>query len=126
MLHDHYDSIDVSTLSKTDRLGLACCRLNSLLWDEILGPKPEGFDELPRFSKDVERLFHRRQHMRSKYDYTRPAYHAIESIIGEANTSRCYWKFTLGRSEDEWFRWYTVERFLSPEERMSLQKQPRR
>ena len=119
------DSVDTSTLSKTDRLGLACCRLDCVLWDEILGPKPDGFDGLPEFSKDDSRPFHRHRHTRSKHDYTKPAYDAIESIIGEANTSRCFWKFILRRSEEAWFRWYSVDRFLSLEERTILQKQPR-
>lgn len=111
-LGQRLDSVDTSSLNETDRLGLACCRLHSLMWDEILGPKPDGFDELPRFSKDEKRPFHRIQHTRSKSDYTNPAYEAIEKIIGEANASRCFWKFILGRPEEAWFRWYTVDRFL--------------
>lgn len=36
---------------------------------------------------------------------------AIESILGEAAISRCYHEKVLGKSRDEWLRWYTVGRF---------------
>lgn len=123
-IRQRLDTVDTSNLSEIDRLGLACCRLQCSIWDEILGPKPDGFDKLPEHSKNGTHSF-RQSRTKSRYDYTKPAYDAIESIIGEANTSRCYWKFVLGRSEEAWFRWYTVDRFLSREERTILQTPPR-
>jgi len=123
-LGQRLDSIDVSSLNKTDRLGLAYSRLKCALWDEILGPKPVGFDDLPKFSEDIKKPFRPRQHTRSKYDYTNTAAEAIEEIIGEANISRFQWVVVFGRTEEDWFRWYTVERFLSPEERKTSQKPP--
>ena len=60
------DDCWLQNLNKIDRLGLAYCRLNCWEWDNIIGPKPEGFD----------------------------------------NASRCWWKFILGKTEDEWFRWF--------------------
>jgi len=119
-------SIDADSLNRTDRLGLAYFRLNCALWDEILGPKPEGFDDLPKLSEDVKKPFRLRQHMRSKHDYTKPAAESIERIVGEANISHFWWTVVLGKTEEEWLRWYTVEQFLSPEERMTLQKPPQR
>lgn len=121
-LGQRLDTIDASSLNKTDRLGLAYIRLKCVSWDEILGPKPEGFDDLPKFSKDIKRPFRPRQHTRSKYDYTNTAAESIERIIGEANISRFWWAIILGKTEEEWLRWYTVERFLSPEEKRTLQK----
>lgn len=111
-LRQRLDAIDTSTLNKTDRLGLAYIRLKCVSWDEILGPKPEGFDDLPKFSKDIKRPFRPLQHTRSKYDYTDAAAESIERIIGEANISRCWWVLVSGRSEKDWFRWYTVGRNL--------------
>lgn len=96
--------IDEDSLSQIDRLGLACCRLNEFRWDDLLGPKPDGFDELPNFDPKEGRLFHRK--IRTKADYTHKPYCAILHIIGSTNESRCYWKFVLGRTEAEWFQWY--------------------
>lgn len=87
-----------------DRLGLAYCRLNCFEWDEILGEKPEGFDNLPNYTPR-NHLFKKRK--MSKMDYIDPPIRAIESIIGRANTSRCWWKYELKLSEEDWFKWYT-------------------
>lgn len=34
-------------LTHEERLALAWCRLNRWEWDEYIGPKPDGFDDLP-------------------------------------------------------------------------------
>ena len=46
-----------------------------------------------------------------KSDYLTPAIEGIKSIIGEANISRCWWKFELGKTEEEWRQWYVTEAF---------------
>lgn len=102
--------VDDSMLSAVDRLGVAACRLNCWEWDEIIGPKPEGYDQLPRYIP--ERPFRIRKGL-SKHDYTKPAIKAIESIIGKANISRCWWKYVLGRDETEWLKWYVNEHVKS-------------
>lgn len=76
-----YDGIDEGHLNRTERLGLAYCRLNSFEWDPI-------------------------QRKPSKCDFVAPAIMAIKSIIGEANTSRYWWRFELHKSDEEWFHWY--------------------
>lgn len=82
-------NVDESKLDKTDRLGLAWCRLNCFEWDEdLLGEKPCDSEVVVRRAMD-----------------------AIEQIIGDANVSRCWHIFVLGKTEAEWFRWYTVERW---------------
>lgn len=100
--------VDESKLNRIDRLGLAYCRLNDYQWDDLIGPKPEGFDDLPR---SVKRRWPWQKKKPCKSDYIRPAIEGIESIIGEANISRCWWLFVLGKTEEEWFRWYVSERF---------------
>ena len=79
-----YEHIDESRLSIVDRLGLAYCRLNSYEWDDILGEKPKNIRQELCMKKMM----------------------AIQEIIGSANTNRCWWKFELGRTEDEWRAWY--------------------
>lgn len=101
--------VDESILNRTDRLGLAYCRLNNGEWDEILGPKPAGFDDLPRFPQKPKWPWQKKGP--SKADFTWPAMRAIELIIGEANRDRCLWLFMLRKTEKEWFRWYVTERF---------------
>ena len=105
---DWETEVDEAALNQTDRLGLAFCRLNSWRWDELIGPKPEGFDELPNYDPKQGWLFHKK--IRTKSDYIDPAIAGIESMIGSANTSRCWWKFVLGETEEAWFRWYTGKR----------------
>lgn len=106
-----YEHIKENELDRVDRLGLAFCRLNCGEWDEIIGPKPDGFDEMVEFDKE----FHdtrRRTAWPTKHDYIGPALKGIEDIIGDANTSRCWWKYELGRSEQEWLKWYVGERLI--------------
>lgn len=99
-----YDGIDEGHLNRTERLGPAYCRLNSFEWDPILGEKPDGFDNLPNYTEKRRLpLFKRKP---SKCDFVAPAIMAIKSIIGEANTSRYWWRFELHKSDEEWFHWY--------------------
>lgn len=97
---DPYSHIDENALNRTDRLGLAFCRLNSWGWDEIVGPKPEGFDEMP------DSIPGQRWAPGTKSFYIGPALRGIDRIIGEGNTSRCHWIFNLRRTEEEWLQWY--------------------
>ena len=90
-------------LDHVERLALAHIRLSSYEWDEIVGPKPQGFDELPEYTRP--NLFTGKRKL-CKSDYVRPAMTAIESIVGAANISRVWWKYGLGRTEEEWSRWY--------------------
>lgn len=105
--------INESELNRTDRLGLAWCRLNCWEWDDLLGPKPPDFDDLPFVSPTtlIARIRNEawRKYRRSRQQYVRPARLAIETIIGKANASRCWWMFELGKSEEEWLRWYLVK-----------------
>lgn len=92
--------VDESKLSFDERLGLAWCRLNQYEWDELVGPKPPEFDEIPEVS--VKR-------QPDKGAYIRPAMLAIEAIIGKANCSRYWWRFVLEKTEEDWFRWYVLQ-----------------
>lgn len=96
-------------LNFVDRLGLAFCRLNSWEWDDIVGPKPKGFDGLPKCDNRRFKIF--QKEIKTKSDYLGPAIRRIESIIGKVNTSRCWWKFELKKTEEEWNRWYVAEAF---------------
>ena len=97
------DLVDESKLDRTDRLALAACRLNHNQWDPILGPKPEGFDDLPDYAK--LNLFTGKRKP-CKLEHAIRARKAILSIIGEAAVSRFYWLHGLGKTEDAWLAWY--------------------
>lgn len=107
--------IDETKLNETDRLGLACCRLNCWQWDEIVGPKPDDFDELPNYLPlryKVKRFLHRVSKgklYRTKHDYLMPVLDRLESEIGRDNASRCHWLFVLGKTDEEWRKWYYTE-----------------
>lgn len=86
------NNIDETTLNFEQRLGLAYCRLNSWQWDDIVGPKPNDFDNI--------------EDSKVKSDYLNEAIQHIERIIGKNNCSKYWWLFVLNRSEDEWAEWY--------------------
>lgn len=93
---ERLNQVDEAALGPLDRLGLACCRMNCWQWDELFGPKPEGFDELPNSSESS----------RSKYQYIRPVMEEISSVFPEILQSRAWWIFDLGKTEEEWRNWY--------------------
>ena len=99
--------VDESNLSYIDRLGLAYCRLNCHQWDSLFGPAPEGFDVAPDLP-EMRSIF--KKAIKSKSDFVRPIMNAIRTIIGDANTSRCWWIFVLEETEEDWMRWYVSER----------------
>lgn len=122
-----YEHIDESKLNKLDRLGLAWCRLNCWEWDEIVGLKPDGFDNLPKFDPyEIERIKYpltmqllsktcpkRYAKHPSKRDFIRPAKKMIESVIGFAYANRCWFIFELGRTEDEWMEMFSSLEYWS-------------
>ena len=109
MRYNHWtDRVDESTLDRTDRLALAACRLNSGRWDPILGPKPEGFDNLPDYARPT--LFTGKRKP-CKHEHCIRAMNAIYSNIGRAAVSRFHWLHGIGKTEDEWLRWYVCEGF---------------
>lgn len=85
-------NIDETTLNFEQRLGLAYCRLNSWQWDDIIGPKPNDFD-------NIENLL-------VKNEYLYEPFQRIINIIGERNCNKYWWMFALDKTEDEWVEWY--------------------
>ena len=47
---------------------------NVYQWNELLGPKPEGFDALPVHSK--------KKNIRCKTDYTKPIWTVVSTLLG--------------------------------------------
>lgn len=47
---------------------------NAYEWNDLLGPKPDGFDALPALGK--------RKNQRCKSDYTKPIWNVVTSLIG--------------------------------------------
>lgn len=86
-----------------DRLGLAYCRLNSWKWDELFGPKPDEFEDLPDYNRPGEAK-------KTKEDYIAPIMRSIEQNCPDMLLSRCWWIFELGKTEEEWFAWYFGKR----------------
>lgn len=79
-----------STIS-AETLAAAWCQLNEGQWPEdVLGEMPDFPD------KQLVR---------------RNAADAIETIVGKATISHYHFIHEFGKSDEEWFRWYTVDRF---------------
>lgn len=80
-----------------ERLALAWVRANGWTWDEeVLGPKPDGYDELPMNSEMGE----------SKYSVIDPRMIEIERELVNTVTSKYWWIYQLGRTEKEWEEWW--------------------
>lgn len=107
--------VDESTLNHEERLGLAYCRLNGWEWDELFGPKPDGWDTMPDYEYPYT-YGSKRKVYPTKYDYTKPMMHALERILGEAKCSYYHWRFNLNRSYDEWLQWYVCEKYAGENE----------
>ena len=67
--------IDEGKLSPIERMGLAYCRLNCWDWDELIGEKPDGFEQMTN---------------EEKHGYIEPQLDRIEQILGSPYTSRCW------------------------------------
>ena len=100
--------VDESKLNRTDRLALAACRINSGEWDSFIGPKPDGYDDLPEYCKPN---FFTGKRKPCKFAHRIRAIRAIEDIIGKAAVSRFYWIHGLGRTEDAWLQWWVRNGF---------------
>lgn len=109
--------VDEGKLNQMDRLGLAWCRFNCWEWDEYFGPKPDYFDELPERNLCGDETPYRR--FRTKGDYVGPLADKIERLIGSINTSRCWWIFELGKTEEEWARWYYSDQGVKEREELA-------
>lgn len=101
---DKYRTIDEAGLTREERLGLAACRMNCWMWDEYIGPKPEGFDQLPTYTIKHDPA------ILTKFDVLEMPTRLIKSEIGEANISKYWWIFELGETEEAWKKWYETER----------------
>jgi hypothetical protein len=110
---NNFSHIDESKLTTTDRLGLAYCRLSVGFWDDLLGTKPDAvFPDGPPNPSPAEPLEIIYGLAPNADPLATAIMSSIRDMIGEANTSRCFQIFILGKTEAEWFRWYTVERHL--------------
>lgn len=84
------ETIDESKLSPVERLGLAYCRLNCWIWDELAGDKPDGFEQMTNDEKHV---------------YIHPKMNRIEQILGRPYVDRCWWVYEMKKTEEEWLEW---------------------
>ena len=76
-----------------DRIGEAFVRMNCWEWDDICGPKPEGFDLLT--DKEKHRL-----------PAFNDAMNQIRKHLTHEQMSMYWWTIKLGRTYDEWRAWY--------------------
>lgn len=102
-----YAACEKPDMSEKERLGLALCRLNSWLWDDVVGECPKDFYSLPHYSTDGK----------SRSDYITGPLREIKAKLGEEDSSKYWWLYGLGITESKWREWYFAERL--EEERRS-------
>lgn len=95
-----YAAYEKPDMSETDRLGLAYCRLNSWLWDDIVGECPKDFYSLPRYASCEK----------SRRVYIEQPFKELREKLGAENCSKYWWIYKLGEPEDAWREWYFYER----------------
>ena len=90
------------------------CNLNSYKWDDRIGEKPEGFDELPKRRFKWWHTFTRKV---TKEDIVEPYFYFVKSMIPEREISY-YWNVvkhkTMSKKEFEIFWKKHQETFHSP------------
>lgn len=106
-------NVEQQKLNMIDRFGLAWCRLSFFEWDDLLGEKPEEYDNLPDYRNnktvsDWRYWFHIDK--KSKADYVLPAKRKIRRLIGPINIDRSFWLFIGGITEEEWMQKYIADR----------------
>lgn len=99
-----YSDVDENALSEKERFGLAYCRLNCWEWDDFIGPKPEGFDGMPKL--DMRRIKWPWRKVETKSGYIGAAMKWIRTVLGEEACSRAWWRFELKGTDEEWREWY--------------------
>lgn len=100
-LIEKYTAYEKPDMSETDRLGLAYCRLNNWLWDDIVGECPKDFYNLPCYGEE---------HEKTRRDYTHPPLEEIRAKLGAENCSKYHWLYSMEKTENEWREWYFGER----------------
>ena len=90
-------------MRRKERLGLAYVILNNWGWDDFIGEKPDGFDNMPYWDKDGK-------NPQTREYYICPKMSEIKEEIGEAACSRYWWKFALKKGFIPWFIWYYTVR----------------
>ena len=86
-------------MTKKMRLAIAANKLNQWEWDYYLGDKPEGWDDLPNWSKEGKN---------DKCKLVGPMIDDIERQVGEWRTSWAHWKYNLYSDFFKWLWWYNT------------------
>lgn len=85
--------------------------LNSWRWDDRLGKKPNGWDDLPNYRRtSIGKMF-----FNSKYKIIRPIMAQIEEEIGKKKLLEWHWIHNLHKTKEEFEAWLSKEmadRFL--------------
>lgn len=81
--------------------------LQSWEWDERIGEKPQGFDELPNYNY---KLRHKLLKRKTKEDYINPVIAAIEKTVPRKELFRYHHLHNLKRYNEEFEDWWSKER----------------
>lgn len=90
-------------LTHEERLALAWSRLNAWEWDEYIGPKPDGFDDLP---ESFPLSFLSVREPLSKSYYIHPVMAVIKETIGEYAVMKFRHDYYWPETTEEFDQWY--------------------
>lgn len=108
--------VDISKFSQQE-LCEADDVLNSWGWYEGFGEKPEGFDDMPDYRRTLkEKIFH----VPAKEDYIFPYCAAMNRIVPEKELLRYHHIHNLGRTNEEFEKWWSKERLGFPKDRWNV------
>ena len=79
--------------------------LNNWMWDERIGPKPQGWDEMPRWISKRRKWFR----PRNKYDISNPILKEIAEHIPRYYELRYHHEKTFGSTQEEFDQWWIRE-----------------
>lgn len=101
---NHETSRDLSRFTE-EELCQIYDNLNSWRWDDRLGEKPNGWDNLPNFrsTRIGERLFN------SKFKIITPIKHEIVCMVGNKKLHEWHWIHNLHKTKEEYEAWLFKE-----------------
>ncbi|MDY0396790.1 hypothetical protein ACFSMW_14685 [Virgibacillus halophilus] len=89
----------MESLSKQDLLEIYA-NLNKYQWDYRLGTKPNGFDEMPDYDRNL---------YQTKYNVLKPYLRLLGSILTEKEVLKYHHIKNLNRTDSE-FKWWWFKR----------------
>lgn len=94
---------EIKTQYSTDEICEMIDRLNGWEWDDRIGDKPDGFDDLPRYNI---RWWHKLMNRPTRRPYLEQAMWNLQSLVTAKEYYHHHHAKNLGVSEEEFEMWW--------------------